>query len=187
MVKNPPANARDVGLIPGSGRSPGGGNGNPLQYSCLENPMDRGTWRAAVRRVSESDATEQLSMHTHGLPTAQTTSTISVLSSGGRQLGPAGWLYPPEPQVHLGCARQASAGGAADSAVPTAPAGDRGHPHLESQRGQKVQARGPRSGLLVSAFVMLRWPKPVAVPRVGQDRTSRTDRGAGAGPRLGRP
>ena len=41
MVKNPPASIRDVGSIPGSGRSPGGGNGNPLQYSCLENPMDR--------------------------------------------------------------------------------------------------------------------------------------------------
>ena len=47
MVKNLPANAgaaRDVGLIPGLGRSPGAGNGNPLQYSCLENPMDRGDW-----------------------------------------------------------------------------------------------------------------------------------------------
>ena len=46
VVKNPPANAgdvRDAGLIPGSGRSPGGGHGNPLQYSCLENSMDRGT------------------------------------------------------------------------------------------------------------------------------------------------
>ena len=42
MAKNPPANAGDVGSIPGSGRSPGGGNGNPLQYSCLGNPMDRG-------------------------------------------------------------------------------------------------------------------------------------------------
>ena len=51
MVKNPSANAgdtRDVGLISGSGRSPGVGNGNPLQYSCLENPMDRGAWRATV-------------------------------------------------------------------------------------------------------------------------------------------
>ena len=45
VVKNPPANAGDVGSIPGSGRSPGGENGNPLQYSCLENPMDRGVWR----------------------------------------------------------------------------------------------------------------------------------------------
>ena len=43
----------DVGLIPGLGRSPGGGNDNPLQYSCLENPMDRGTWRAAVHGVAK--------------------------------------------------------------------------------------------------------------------------------------
>ena len=42
VVKNPPANAGDMGLIPGLGRSPGGGHGNPLQYSCLENPMDKG-------------------------------------------------------------------------------------------------------------------------------------------------
>ena len=46
VVKNPPINAGDAGLIPGSGRSPGEGNDNPLQYSCLENPMDRGTWWA---------------------------------------------------------------------------------------------------------------------------------------------
>ena len=44
----------DTGLIPGSGRSPGRGHGNPLQYSCLENPMDRGAWRAAVHRVAQS-------------------------------------------------------------------------------------------------------------------------------------
>ena len=51
LVKNPPANAgdiRDAGSMPGSGRSPGVGNGNPLQYSCLENPVDRGAWRAIV-------------------------------------------------------------------------------------------------------------------------------------------
>ena len=54
VVKNPPANAGDVGLIPGSGRSPGGGNGNPLQYSCLENPMERGAWRATVYGVAKS-------------------------------------------------------------------------------------------------------------------------------------
>ena len=47
-------NVGDLGLIPGSGRSPGGGNGNPLQYSCLENPMDRGTWWAAVHGVTKS-------------------------------------------------------------------------------------------------------------------------------------
>ena len=44
VVKNPPANSGDVGSVPGSGRSPGEGNGNPLQYSCLRNPMDRGAW-----------------------------------------------------------------------------------------------------------------------------------------------
>ena len=56
-VKNPPANgggARDSGLIPGSGRSPGEGNGNPLQYSCLGNPMDRGAWQATVHGVANS-------------------------------------------------------------------------------------------------------------------------------------
>ena len=54
-VKDPSANIGDPGSIPGSGRSPGGGNGNPLQYSCLENPMDRGAWRATVHGVAESD------------------------------------------------------------------------------------------------------------------------------------
>ena len=57
VVKNSPANAediRDVGLILGWGRSPGGGNGNPLQYSCLQNPMDRGAWQATVHRVTKS-------------------------------------------------------------------------------------------------------------------------------------
>ena len=57
VVENPPASVRDVkdeGSIPGSGRSPGGGNGNPLQYSCLENPMDGGAWRAIVHGVAQS-------------------------------------------------------------------------------------------------------------------------------------
>ena len=60
MVKNLLANAGDVryeGLIPEMGRSSGEGNGNPLQYSCLENTMDRGAWRATVYRVTESDMT----------------------------------------------------------------------------------------------------------------------------------
>ena len=61
VVKDPPANARDIrdtGSVPGSGRSPGGGHGNPLQYSCLENPMDRGVWQVAVHSIAESHTTE---------------------------------------------------------------------------------------------------------------------------------
>ena len=55
VVKNPPASAGDIGFIPGSERSLGGGHGNPLQCSCLENPMDRGAWSAKVHGVSESE------------------------------------------------------------------------------------------------------------------------------------
>ena len=58
VVKNSPANAGDVGSVPGLGRSPGGGHGNPLQYSRLENFMDREAWRAIVQRVTVSDTTE---------------------------------------------------------------------------------------------------------------------------------
>ena len=54
VVKNSPVNARDVGSVPGSGRSSGEGNGNPLQDSCLGNPMDRGAWWATVHEVSKS-------------------------------------------------------------------------------------------------------------------------------------
>ena len=54
VVKNPPANAGDAGSIPGLGRSPGGRHGNLLQYSFLENPMDRGAWQATVHRVTKS-------------------------------------------------------------------------------------------------------------------------------------
>ena len=61
-VKNPPANARDTGLIPESG---GEGNGNSLQYSCLENSRDRGAWRAIVHGVTKSDTTECAHTQTH--------------------------------------------------------------------------------------------------------------------------
>ena len=54
VVKNQPDDVGDPGVIPGSGRSPREGNGNPLQYSCLENPMDRGVWRATVHGVAKS-------------------------------------------------------------------------------------------------------------------------------------
>ena len=67
VVKNPPVsagNVRDVGSVPGSGGSHGGGHGNPLQYSCLENPMDAGAWRAVICRVAESQTRlKQLNTH----------------------------------------------------------------------------------------------------------------------------
>ena len=67
VVKNPRDSAGDpgnVGSIPGLGRSPGGGNGNPLQYSCLKNPMDRGAWWATVNRFASWTWLKWLSMHT---------------------------------------------------------------------------------------------------------------------------
>ena len=65
LVKNLPANVSDMGLIPESERSPGEGNGNPLQYSCLENPVDREAWHAVVPGVSKSQI--QQSAHTCNL------------------------------------------------------------------------------------------------------------------------
>ena len=69
MVKNPPANVGDtgdMGLILGWGRPPGGGHGNPLQYSSLENPMDRGAWWATVHGIAKSQTgLKGLSMHVH--------------------------------------------------------------------------------------------------------------------------
>ena len=62
VVKSLPANVRDVGSIPGLGRFPRGGHGNPLQYFCMENPMDRGAWQATVH-THRVRPTEQLSMH----------------------------------------------------------------------------------------------------------------------------
>ena len=67
MVKNPLANAGDVGSIAGSGRSHGKGNGNPLQYSCLGNPMDKGAWQATVHGVSKSQ-TGLNDFHFHFFP-----------------------------------------------------------------------------------------------------------------------
>ena len=63
MVKNPPAKAGDMSLIPGLGRFPEGGNSNPLQYSCLGNPLNRGPWWATVHGVSKNQI--GLSRHTH--------------------------------------------------------------------------------------------------------------------------
>ena len=78
-VKNPAASAGDtrgMGSIPGSGRSPGEGNGNPLQYSCLGNPMDRGAWQAIVHEVAkELDMTERLN---NIMPTSGKTEIVMV-------------------------------------------------------------------------------------------------------------
>ena len=70
LVKNSPANAGDirkVALIPGLGRSTGGGHGNPPQYPCLENPMDRGSWQATIHRVPKSQMTEDFTCIQHGI------------------------------------------------------------------------------------------------------------------------
>ena len=89
VVKNAPTNAGDVtdmGSIPGSGRSPGGGHGNPLQYSCLESPMDRGAWQATVRRVAQSwTRLKRLSTQAHVGLAVGTFRTVQ-----GRAL-PSGW------------------------------------------------------------------------------------------------
>ena len=83
VVKILPANAgdaRDTGSIPGLGRSPGGGHGNPLQYLCLENPMDRGAWWAIVHRVAKSwTQLKQLSTHTYrGYNISISSSSLSI-------------------------------------------------------------------------------------------------------------
>ena len=79
MVKNLPANAGHPGLILGWRRSPGEGNGNPFQYSCLGNPMDRGSWWATVHGVTESDMTERLN-NENDLLTGKIMSRLSVIA-----------------------------------------------------------------------------------------------------------
>ena len=94
VVKNPPASAgdvRDTGLIPGSGRFPGGGHGKPLQYSCLGNSMDRGSWQATVHRVTKSQTwLKLLSMHT-------CTRTGITVSGNWHDLSGRGWSRTKKP------------------------------------------------------------------------------------------
>ena len=95
VVKNLPANSgdvEDVGSTPGSGSSPGGGHGNPLQYSCLENPMDRGAWRAMVLRVTKSwTQLKRLSRHHASWPWEP-----ALTASAGQQFD-----YCPSPALIL--------------------------------------------------------------------------------------
>ena len=84
VVKNTPGNAGDTGLIPGSQRSPGGENGNPIQYSCLENPMDRGAWQGMVHRIAKNQTQlKQLSMHAHAHTHSEAPTTVFL----GPELG----------------------------------------------------------------------------------------------------
>ena len=85
VAKNPLANAgdtRDAGSIPGSGRSPGGRRGDPLQYPCLETPMDRGAWRSTVHRVTQSQTRlKQPSMHACATPSFHTQPRIALITN----------------------------------------------------------------------------------------------------------
>ena len=80
VVKNPPANAGDAGLIPVLGRSPGGGNGNPLQFSCLGNPLDREAWWATVHGVAKSWTWQRLNSSSGMMRHADT--EVSVMKEG---------------------------------------------------------------------------------------------------------
>ena len=99
-MKNPPANTRGAGSIPGSGRSPGHEDGNPLQYSCLENFTDRGAWRATVHGVTESDTTElALSIWTcQGMEDSPCLGRVQWLESVSRCKREAG-MRAPRPWV----------------------------------------------------------------------------------------
>ena len=92
MLKNAPANAgdrRDVGSIPGMGRSPGGGHGSPLQYLCLENPMDRGAWRATVHGAAKSRS--QLSTSTHTFEERERTTSAGEPGTSPSSPGAGPW------------------------------------------------------------------------------------------------
>ena len=87
--------AGDVSLIPGSGRSAGEGNGNPLQYSCLENPMDSAAWQATIYRVGKSQTRlKQLSTSTdsNGIKTFIWFSTVPSATSSPEYIRPSGWV-----------------------------------------------------------------------------------------------
>ena len=97
MGKKHVCNAEDVGLIPGSERSPRGGHGNPLQDSCLENPMDRGEWQATVHRVAKNQT--QLKC----LSTQQHSKTTEMLQQKGKTNKIRPWKKRTKHQIPQGC------------------------------------------------------------------------------------
>ena len=107
MAKKPPANAgdvRDLALVPGSGRSPGGGHGSPLQYSCLENPMDRRVWWTTVQRVTGSrTGLKQFSLHAEKGPTPENGSAVGRidLSAQGLPVCKDSCLQSPSDFLHV--------------------------------------------------------------------------------------
>ena len=138
VVKNPPANAgdvRNVGLIPGSRRSPGEVNGNPLQYSCLENPMYRGAWQATVHRVPKSQTWlgEHIPSYKGG-PSLRTTSSLKALLRAHilclvtQHLSDSVWPHRPWPIRHL-CPWNSP--GKYWSELPCLPRGDLSNPGME--------------------------------------------------------
>ena len=92
MIKNPPTNAGDMSSSPGSGRSPGEGNGNPLQHSCIGSSMDRGTWGATTHGgCKQSDMTEQLGMHQWLGLQASTALGPGLITGQGTKIPQATW------------------------------------------------------------------------------------------------
>ena len=104
VVKTPPANAGDVGWIPRLGRSPGEGNGNPLQYSCLENPRDGGAWWAAIYRVAQSwTRLNWLSSSSKGLTGVSRAKIKNVPAVWETRVGSLGWEDPLEKEMATHC------------------------------------------------------------------------------------
>ena len=99
----------DPGSIPGSGRSPGEGNGYPLQYSCLGNPMDGGAWRATVRAVTESDTTEATDTYIwliHSFTKAETLIILLLLSHSAMRDSAALWTIAHQAPLSMTFSRQ---------------------------------------------------------------------------------
>ena len=96
VVKNPPASAgdvRDLGSVPGSGGSPGGVHGNPLQYSCLENPIDSEAWQATVHGVTKCWTQLYVSTHTYILTYTDLQNFIFIVIKRSLSIRPKGFPY----------------------------------------------------------------------------------------------